>query len=188
MDRSISVRAVIFLQNHIKLIKLTDEFNIDEQELIFVDLYNEYEDIRKEFKINYHYTFKWSINFQLAILVLYLWKNVYYTIHEGEWVCGIFLTADITQLILFLVTASLMTESFYKLKLALFEYGSQLMDKDNSKNRQDYQYLLSHLQEKPMEIKVGSFTVTKGNAIAFAVGFVVAKFFAYIVQYLYPDL
>ena len=81
-----------------------------------------------------------------------------------------------------------MTESFDKFRLVLFEYGSQLMNKDNSKNRQDYQYLLSHLQEKPMEIKVGSFTVTKGNAIAFAVGFVVAKFFAYIVQYLYPDL
>ena len=158
-------------------------------ELDFCDFFNQYENIRKYFKINYHQSLRWSLQSYLFVLVLYLWKNTYYLIYESEWTYLMLFGANIMNVGIFVVTATLMTETFETFKTKLYDHGLKFIGQDtNCTDRLDYQYLLSHILNKPIVVTAGKFAVTKQNVLKFMVGFASAKFMAYIVRILYPNL
>ena len=83
----------------------------------------------------------------------------------------------------------MLNESFEKLESDLCGYGLKFVgEMNNYRNRLDYHYGLWFVSKNPMEIQAGNVVVTKKNMMIFVVGFIIVKFFAYIIDTLRSGL
>eukprot|EP01084_Bolivina_argentea_P088312 159460_1 len=174
-----AVSSTIFLKYHLIILQLIGALKKSVQ-VDFRQALIKYEDMKQMFEIDYNLYLKIFIQLYLLTRILDTWISSYKIISENHWIQSIEIVESICVAVMFVISASLIGESFDKYELFLFQYGR------NHPQDVDYHftYMISYVARYPFRIKIGTVTITKRNAVKFVVIFIGAKLISYSLSYI----
>ena len=181
----IILSCAIFLKYYLYILELTEIVQKEkEQNCISFDvLYDKYREMKKGFNHGYHSYFRLSIQLYLFTFILDIWVTVY---QKNLW-DYVEVAGQILQVSLYLLTASLITDTFQKFDKLIWNYCEETV-KIKQQNQQiyDHNFVLNYILKYPFVIRMGNVRISKRNGIKFMIVFSVSKFIAYSLRYLVP--
>ena len=142
----------------------------------------EYKVISDTFKVDYNFFLRWCVIIYATDWLLMLWSgslNPYYHRSVHDWT----ITQDFVEIFafilililitLYVVSSSLLSETFYSFETLLWEYKKQCIGNDQELNNLSIlTSLIGYCNKYPMYISFGGLVMTKKNIAVFAITFI----------------
>ena len=173
---TMAVAAVIFLQYHLHLLQFIDALKADS--VNFKDLLKRYVKTKKLFEKHYNVYLDWSIKFYLLSILLDVWMSSFAIESTGDLMNIMEFFEDTCIASFFVVTASIIGESFNEFESKLYEYGV------HGVVHEELNFLMSYVTRYPFTICIGNVQITRKKAARFVLFFTAARIFAYSARYI----
>eukprot|EP01084_Bolivina_argentea_P190885 327914_1 len=180
--------SMIYIYYYAVLHELLEDMKTDT--IQFNAMFVKYKERIASFDRDYHFSLKWCIYFRFMGIMLSALVEVFDFV-EGRseslsdyWM----ITVYIPCILLFVVSASLLSEEFMKYELLLFQYGEQYINVTNNNENDEryiYMYLSKFILKYPFTVSIGTRTVSKKGLAQFVALYGVVKLLSYSLSTLY---
>ena len=202
---SFIVHWALCLKYHHYLTKLTEMISTkneqDEQDesesIVMSDVMEKYKCLYDSFKADFKFSFQCGIILCCMDAIVGIWNvgyNDWQMIGKDNISDVIDSCAEIIQcccvILMYLIPAAMLNHDYHSFEKAVWKIGDKCMkmdqnDLENTLQKDYYNYLLGFVQRFPIIVRFGKLMVTKMNILTFIIGFIVARYVSYSVQYFY---
>ena len=206
---AISVTYYLYLLQLIHILKQKDEIIIDQDYdhqhdknkiIPSKDIFDLYRKLYESFCVMNTKCLKKCINYCSLACFVHLWIASYHMFEDDDMTLDQHLIYNLIIFCLFVIyviSASVLSETYYRFESLLWKYGYQIMDNSDGDRGEDennhmytnnelqqFNYLLQYVYKHPITVKIGQLTVTKRNFMRFLVAVVIAKLMSYSVKWI----
>eukprot|EP01084_Bolivina_argentea_P028780 53459_1 len=191
-----AIQSIICYQYYLNLKSLTLDFPNDSA----MKTMQKYKSIHMEFKNDYPFSLKWSVNLIILSNLIYIWIGAYSMLstfssaaNTNNNLLHFFVSSSgsIIEIIYYSISSCILSEIFEKFQAKIWKQIQQTMDDETmneiekSTIQSQYHLLLAFIEKYPVHISFGSLRVTKRNLMKFIVVFIGTKIAAQAIANLY---
>ena len=149
---------------------------LDSSALNVHDIFQNYDNLYKSFKTDYHWTLRMSVQIYLACHILHVWNALD---RHGLTVTTLDFIQALLVFTLYFHGASVLENIFTKFETQLWQKGKKYLQNTTKSDKHFYNYTLQYIQKYPIYVQIGSVVVSKTNAITFVIGIIVTRALSY---------
>ena len=166
------VAAVIFLKFAMCLNSLSESTR--SQSRSTKEIFKDYCILYEHFRTEYCFSIKWQIHFLLLGTLMTVWFETYSLLFPSNALTLfgniLLFVGNVCIFLLFLIPASLVSESFHDLEESLWIHSRNCMIEQEDQNMAlFYHYFTQYALRHPIQIKVGNLTVSKKSIVRFII-------------------
>eukprot|EP01084_Bolivina_argentea_P145752 255395_1 len=175
------IQSIILLKYCLCLHQLYDKMNSDMSNVDLRDIFEQYNNLYKSFKRDYHKTLIYSIRLYLAAEILLFWDSLNYM---GMFVMFVILVRELSIFLLYFDAASILEKIHRKFSKKLWKNAHIFLNnKEKSHNANYYNSILLYIQRYPFYLKFGSVIVSQKNVIKYSMYLLATRALAYAIRH-----
>ena len=169
----------IFIKYYLYMLKLLQIVSEGHQNvnIDFDSLFIKYKAITKAFKIDFHFYLRLSVVTYLFLCGVELWMDISFQNWTLWGIIASFIS-DLLPILLYLITAALITATFQSFDHLLWRYCEEATKQDTQCRSESI--MLNYTIKYPFVVKIGNLWISKTNVAKFAIIFTLSKVIAYL--------